>query len=116
MALPGAFDAQVTEYHGPDGKPAMQIMRGGGMMTRIAMRRQQRQGFQGQPVPGLGDEAYGGPGILAARVGERSFAIHVTGQAAATPPGALYALMQTLIAQAGTGGTAGSGAPGQPAG
>ena len=119
MALPGPFDAQITEYLGPDGKSAMQVMRGGGMMTRIAMRRQQRHGQQGQPVGGLGDEAYGGPGVLAARVGDQSFAVHVTGQAAATPPANLYALMQSLIRNAGqppaTGRPADQPAPAQAA-
>ncbi len=86
----------MTEFRGPDGTPVLTIMRSAGMVARIAMRSRR----SGQPLPGLGDEARGGPGWIAVRRGDSAILLNLGGSAAnTTPPATLLALAQSAAAR-----------------
>ena len=69
------------------------VVRSGGAIAKMAMRRQNRA----EVVPGLGDEALGGPGWLAARRGDEVVMLRLGGGAHATPPAQFLRLAQTCM-------------------
>jgi hypothetical protein len=74
---------------------ALMVVRSGGMIAKMAMRRQNRA----EVVPGLGDEAFGGPGRLAARRGDEVVMLRLGKAAVATPPGQFLGLAQACVSR-----------------
>lgn len=91
----GPTPVEITEYVGPDGKPALMVARSGGTIAKMAMRRQNRA----EVVPGLGDEAFGGPGWLAARRGDEVVVLRLGEAALATPPAQFLGLAQACVSR-----------------
>ena len=89
----GPTPVEIIEYVGPDGKPALMVVRSGGAIAKMAMRRQNR----GEVVSGLGDEAFGGPGWLAVRRGDEVVMLRLGDAAQATPPAQFLGLAQTCV-------------------
>jgi hypothetical protein len=79
---------EVTEYAGPDGSAVLTVVRSGGAIARMAMRTRAR----GEALYGIGDEARGGSGWIAARRGDEVVMLHLGQAAQATPPAAFAGL------------------------
>ncbi len=91
----GGAPMEVTEYAGPDGKPVLTVMRSGGMIARMAMRSRSR----GQDLPGIGDEARGGPGWIVARRGNEVIMMNLGQASQGTPPGNFANLAYTAASR-----------------
>ncbi|MEO3811915.1 hypothetical protein ABGB17_23200 [Sphaerisporangium sp. B11E5] len=78
--------AEVTvDVYAASGRRGGYLMVLGHLLTRV----------QGRPVDGLGSGAMLYPGVIAARTGSGTFAVHVHSPAGPPPPGALVALART---------------------
>jgi hypothetical protein len=85
----------MTEFRGPDGHSVLRLVCSNGVVARMAMRGRK----QGQELPGLGDEARGGPGWIAIRRGDTVLLLNLAGTAAtSTAPATLLALAQSADA------------------
>ena len=89
-ASAGPIPVGAVQFHGPDGKVAVMLMVMSGMAAQFAIRSRRR----GQPLPGIGDEAYAGPGFAIARRGETVLAVTLR---TATDPRALPWLLATAV-------------------
>jgi hypothetical protein len=89
----GPAPMEITEYAGPDGKPVLTVVRSGGMIARMALRSRAR----GQDLPGIGDEARGGPGWIVARRGNEAIMMHLGQASQNTPPANFANLAYTAV-------------------
>jgi hypothetical protein len=83
----------VSQFYGPDGQEVAVLMAMSGLAARAAMRQRQRL----QPLPGIGDEAYTGPGFAGARRGETVVALSLQGPGQSADPRAVYWLLSTAV-------------------
>ncbi|HEY7174015.1 MAG TPA: hypothetical protein VH442_03775, partial [Micromonosporaceae bacterium] len=74
---------EISEFTGADGSVVLTVMHSGGLIARMAMRRDSRQS---EAIAGVGDEARGGPGWVAARRGEDVLLLRLGRTVRATPP------------------------------
>src|SRR2546429_9911998 len=61
-ATAGPMPVGAVQFHGPDGEVAAMVMVLTGMPAKFAIRARHRY----PALPGIGDEAYGGPGVAGA--------------------------------------------------
>ena len=64
-----------------------------GLPAQFAMRTGRRQ----QPLPGIGEEAYTGPGFAVARRGDTVVGVTVRGETVTPDPRAVYWLLATAV-------------------
>lgn len=83
----------ISHFHGPDGQEVAVLMAMSGLAARAMMRQRQRM----QPLPGIGDEAYTGPGFAGARRGETVVALTLQGPGQSADPRAVYWLLSTAV-------------------
>jgi hypothetical protein len=95
-ATAGPIPVGAAQFHGPDGQIVAMVMVLSGLPAKFALRSGRRQ----PPLPGIGDEAYGGPGFAVARRGET-----VVGLSVQVPvdPRALPWLLSTAVGRLDTG-------------
>jgi hypothetical protein len=79
----GPVPVEISEFTGPDGSVVLTVMHSGGMIARMAMRRDSRQS---EAIAGVGDEARGGPGWVAARRGDDVLLLRLGRTVRAAPP------------------------------
>jgi Predicted membrane protein (DUF2207) C-terminal domain len=89
----GPLQANAFQYHLPDGQVAATLMVLGGLAAKAALRSRQRA----QPLPGIGDEAYTGPGFAAARRGETVVILALEGPGQRADPRSVYWLLATAV-------------------
>ncbi|TML23901.1 MAG: DUF2207 domain-containing protein [Actinobacteria bacterium] len=108
----GPVAVGVSQFHTPDGQVAAVLMVLRGLAAKAAMRAR-----RGQPLPGIGDEAYTGPGWAVARRGDTVVGLTLQGRGQAADPRSVYWLLSTAVARlAGVPGgapTVGPGASGR---
>ncbi|GIH15735.1 DUF2207 family protein [Rugosimonospora africana] len=95
-SLPADASALVVRpaiFLGPGDRPVLHTMAAGGLPGRLAMRARHR----GQPLPGVGDEAYAGDTWLAARRGDVVVVLSLTGDGRRVGARALYPLLVQAI-------------------
>jgi hypothetical protein len=84
---------QAVQYRGPDGKPVLQVMAAGGLAAQLAVRARRR----GQPLPGIGDEAFAGDGWAVGRHGDTVLGITLTGDGRRAEPRNVHWLLATAV-------------------
>jgi Predicted membrane protein (DUF2207) len=89
----GQAPVQTVRFHAPDGSAVLQLLAAGGMPGRVAMRARRR----GQPLPGIGDEAFAGEHWVIGRRGDTVVTINVTGAGRAANPAHLHWLLATAV-------------------
>ncbi len=90
----GPVPVGATRFHTPDGQLALVLMVLGGVAGKVAIRAR-----RGQPLPGIGDEAYTGPGWAMARRGDTVVGLTVPGRP--VDPRAVYWLLATAVSRMG---------------
>jgi hypothetical protein len=84
---------QAVQYRGPDGKPVLQLTAAGGLAAQLAVRARRR----GQPLPGIGDEAFAGEGWAVGRHGDTVVGITLTGDGRRAEPRNVHWLLATAM-------------------
>ncbi len=72
-AAAGPIPVTTAQFLLPDGQVVLMVLVLTGLAAQLGMRARHR----GQPLPGIGDEAYAGPGFAIARRGEVIVALNV---------------------------------------
>jgi hypothetical protein len=94
-ASAGPIPVGAVQFHGPDGQVAVMLMVMSGLPAQFAIRSRRRF----PPLPGIGDEAYAGPGFAMARRGDTVLAVTVR---TAADPRAVPWLLATAVERLGT--------------
>jgi hypothetical protein len=89
-AAAGPVPVGATRFHTPDGQLALVLMVLGGIAGKVAIRSR-----RGAPLPGIGDEAYTGPGYAIARRGDTVLGFTTPGRP--VDPRALHWLLATAV-------------------
>src|SRR6266545_1712578 len=89
----GPIPVGAAQYHTVDGRLALLVMVMRGVPAQFAMRAGRRQ----QPLPGIGEEAYTGPGYAVARRGDTVVGLTVRTDTVAADPRAVYWLLATAV-------------------
>jgi hypothetical protein len=84
---------QPVQFRGPDGKPVMQLLAAGGMAAQLALRARRR----GQPLPGIGDEAFAGEGWAVGRHGDTVVTIALSGNGKRAAAANVHWLLSTAV-------------------
>ncbi len=92
-ATAGPIPVGAAQFHTPDGRVALMLMVMRGLPAQFAMRSGRRQ----QPLPGIGEEAYTGPGFAVARRGDTAVALTVRTDTVVPDPRAVYWLLATAV-------------------
>ena len=95
-ATAGPIPVGAVQFHGPDGQVAAMLMVMSGMPAKFAIRARSRY----PALPGIGDEAYGGPGFAVARRGATVVAVTVR---VPVDPRALPWLLSTAVGRLDAG-------------
>jgi hypothetical protein len=85
--------AAAAQFHTTDGRVALMLMVMRGLPAQAAMRSGRRQ----QPLPGIGEEAYTGPGFAVARRGDTVVGLTVRTETVVPDPRAVYWLLATAV-------------------
>jgi Predicted membrane protein (DUF2207) len=91
---PGPLPLGAAQFHTPDGQLAVLLAVIGGLPGQLAMRARR----QGQPLPGIGEEAYAGEGWAMARRGDQVIALTVRRP---VDPRAVHWLLATAASRLG---------------
>ena len=92
-AAAGPMPVGAAQFHTTDGRIALMVMVMRGLPAQFAMRTGRRQ----QPLPGIGEEAYTGPGFAVARRGDTVVGVTVRGETVTPDPRAVYWLLATAV-------------------
>jgi Predicted membrane protein (DUF2207) len=84
---------QQVQFRDPGGKPVLMLMAAGGMVGQLAVRARRR----GQPLPGIGDEAFTGDGWAVGRRGDTVVTIALTGTGKRAEARNLHWLLATAV-------------------
>jgi hypothetical protein len=105
---------QPVQFRGPNGRPVMHLLAAGGMAAQLALRARRR----GQPLPGIGDEAFAGDGWAVGRHGDTVVTIALSGDGRRAAPANVHWLLSTAVGRlaAPQGGTAVQGGTAPPGG
>jgi hypothetical protein len=85
-------------FRSTDGRSVLQLLAIGGLPARLAIRARRR----GQPLPGIGDEAYTGDNWAIGRCGETVVLLNLTGTGRGQDPRSLYQLLSMAIERLAT--------------
>jgi hypothetical protein len=84
---------QQVQYRGPSGTTVLQLMAAGGLAAQLAVRARRR----GQPLPGIGDEAFAGDGWAVGRRGDTVVSVALSGDGRRADPRNLHWLLATAV-------------------
>jgi len=92
----GPATVEINEFTGPNGDVVLTIMHSGGMIARMAMRRDSRHS---DAIGGVGDEARGGHGWIATRRGDDVLLLRLGRRMSAIPPSNLAHLASVAVSR-----------------
>jgi hypothetical protein len=97
---------QQVQFRDPNGRTVLTLLAAGGLAAQLAVRARRR----GQPLPGIGAEAFAGDGWAVGRHGDTVVTIALAGAGKKAEPRNLHWLLATAVGRMAA--TAPDGAPG----